>query len=160
MDAKYRYLKHDLIAKIVWTIHLISQGNLDIVGFDKEVYKGFEIKSGNKEYELMRADSLTGEQWPKEWPYQIHARKMPEKYKSDPNCSQFYVMLWNDWSKAQLIAADEKWTLTPSKVYAQADQAKSWTVPINPFAAAIGRALDKYREDCIAYGKAEAMRVA
>ena len=160
MSAKYRYLKHDLLAKIVWTIHLISQGRLDVTGFDKEVFKGFEIKSGDKEYELMRADSLEGEQWPEGWPYQIHARKMPERYKSDPDCNQFYVMFWKDWSKVQLIPADVDWTVTPCGVYARADQAMSWTVQINPLAAAIGRALDKYREDCIAYGKAEAIKVA
>ena len=160
MSAKYRYLKHDLLAKLVWTIHLISQGSLDVTRFDKEVLKRFEIKSGDKEYELMRSESLEEEQFPADWDYQIHARKMPEKYKSDPDCNQFYVTFWKDWSKAQLIPADVDWTVTTCGVYARADQAMSWTVPVSPLAAAIGRLLDKYREDCIAHGKAEAMKVA
>lgn len=158
MNSKLRYLVNDFPAKLVMTLHLMAQGHQDISGFDEEVFKGFEIQQGRKQFEVMRANDWKRGGFP--YPvYQIFSRKTPDKYESEPECEQIYVMFRNDWQLMQMIPANVEWQLKPCGEFAFADLSQSWTVEVNPLAARIARALEVWGWQCLDYNKRVAFAV-
>jgi hypothetical protein len=158
MTRKLRYLTNDFPAKFAMTLHLMAQGHSDISGFDEEAFKGFEIRQGRKQFEVMRASDWEQGSFPFSI-YQIFSRKTPDKYESDPECEQFYSMFRNDWQLMQVIRADVEWQLKPCGEFAFADPSQSWTVEVNPLAASITRALEAWGWQCLEYNNRVAFAV-
>lgn len=149
--AELRYLKNDFPAKLAWTLHLFSKGQSDITGIEKDVFKGFDIKTRSVEYEVMRASSWKPDK--ESFPYRtydIFERKLPCNYEKVDGLEQVYVMIRSDWAKAQLISADVDWKEKPDGRYC-ADPAESWTVDLEPTAVGCIRAAEDWGLQCLEF---------
>ena len=155
-EAELRYLKNDFPAKLAWTLHLFSKGKGDTTGIEKDVFKGFDIRTRSVEYEVMRASDWKAEDEKFPWPtFDLFERKLPSKYEKTEGLEQVYVMLRSDWAKAQLISADTVWSMKPSGRYA-ADVAESWEVQIEPSALGCIRAAEEWGLQCLDFNPKDA----
>lgn len=150
MSRNLRYLMNDHLAKLAMSLHLMLQGHSDVTGFDEEVFKGFDIRQGKKEFEVCRATTWLEGNFTFPF-YQIFARKTPDRYELNPERKQFYAMFRNDWEVMQMIPADVEWTPKPGGKFALAEVSESWEVKVNPLAAMLTRATETWGWQCLDY---------
>lgn len=147
-NQQLRYLENDFLAKFAWSFNLKLNGFDEIHGYDDERFKAFDIRQGQREFEVMRSHAWESDQYPFDL-YQIEKRKSPDSYKSTEYCEQFYLTFRKDWALAQLIPANVPWV--EEGKFLRADPQLSETVEIDPFVTQLTQAAEAWGQSCLRF---------